>query len=126
MIDHPQGGNQGYYRLGKHLDANGNINGGWGPWTPIPDWFSFENQHGGIAVADLDGNGNPELIVMMVDNPPGQNRGLYRIGRNLDANANVTDGWTPWIDVGPIPPPPAPLNRGRIRPRMSLSPTSMV
>jgi len=111
MIDHPQGGNQGYYRLGKHLDANGNINGGWGPWTPIPDWFSFENQHGGIAVADLDGNGNPELIVMMVDNPPGQNRGLYRIGRNLDANANVTDGWTPWIDVGPIPPPPAPLNQ---------------
>ena len=111
MIDHPQGGNHGFYRIGKQLDVNGNINGGWGPWIPIPDWFSSENQFGGIAVADLDGNGNPELIVMMIDNPPGQNRGLYRIGRNLDANANVTGGWTPWIDVGPIPPPPPPLNQ---------------
>ncbi len=111
MIDHPQGGNQGFYRIGKQLDVNGNINGGWGPWIPIPDWFSWENQFGGIAVADLDGNGNPELIVMMIDDPPGQNRGLYRIGRNLDANANVTGGWTPWIDVGPIPPPPPPLDQ---------------
>jgi Domain of unknown function (DUF1929) len=111
MIDNPPGQNQGFYRIGKQLDVNGNINGGWGPWIAIPDWFSFENQFGGIAVADLDGNGNPELIVMMVDNPPGQNRGLYRIGRNLDANANVTGGWTPWIDVGPVPPPPPPLDQ---------------
>jgi hypothetical protein len=111
MIDHPQNGNQGFYRIGKRLDVNGNVNAGWGPWIPIPDWFSWENQFGGIAVADLDGDGNPELIVMMVDNPPGQNRGLYRIGRKLDANANVTGGWTPWIDVGPIPPPPPPLDQ---------------
>jgi hypothetical protein len=111
MIDNPPGQNQGFYRIGKQLDVNGNINGGWGPWIPIPDWFSFENQFGGIAVADLDGNGNPELIVMMIDNPPGQNRGLYRIGRNLDHNANVTGGWTPWIDVGPVPPPPPPLDQ---------------
>jgi hypothetical protein len=111
MIDNPPGQNQGFYRIGKQLDVNGKINGGWGPWMPIPDWFSSENQFGGIAVADLDGNGNPELIVMMIDNPPGQNRGLYRIGRNLDANANVTGGWTPWIDVGPVPPPPPPLDQ---------------
>jgi hypothetical protein len=111
MIDNPPGQNQGFYRIGKQLDVNGNINGGWGPWIAIPDWFSFENQFGGIAVADLDGNGNPELIVMMIDNPPGQNRGLYRIGRNLDHNANVTGGWTPWIDVGPVPQPPPPLDQ---------------
>ncbi|MCU1261004.1 MAG: hypothetical protein JWO80_3889, partial [Bryobacterales bacterium] len=99
MIDNPPGQNGGFYRVGKRLDAAGNINGGWGPWIPIPDWFSFENQHGSIAVADIDGDGNPDLIVMMVDNPPGQNRGVYRIGRKLDANGNVTGGWTPWIDV---------------------------
>jgi hypothetical protein len=99
MIDNPAGQNGGFYRLGKGIDVNGNISGGWGPWIAIPDWFSFENQHGAITLADLDGDGNPELIVLMVDNPPGQNRGLYRIGRKLDANANVTGGWTPWIDV---------------------------
>jgi len=99
MIDNPPGQNQGYYRLGKRLDRTGNVTGGWGPWIPIPDWFSFENQHGSIAVADLDHDGNLELIVLMVDNPPGQNRGVFRIGRKLDANGNVTGGWTPWIDV---------------------------
>ena len=44
----------------------------------IPDWFSFENQGAGVALADLTA-GARDLIVLMVDNPPGQNRGLYRI-----------------------------------------------
>jgi len=43
----------------------------------IADWFSFENQGDGIAVADITGNGTPDLIVFMIDNPPGQNRGVY-------------------------------------------------
>jgi hypothetical protein len=65
----------------------------------IPDWFSFENQGGGVATADLSGSGQQDLVAFMVDNPPGQNRGLYRIGRDLDASGNVTGGFTPWIDV---------------------------
>jgi hypothetical protein len=99
MIDSPPGKNRGFYRVGKDLDVNGNVTGGWGPWIDVPDWFSFENQHGGVAVADLDGDGRPELILFMIDNAAGQNRGLYRIGRHLDAAGNVTGGWTPWIDV---------------------------
>jgi hypothetical protein len=98
MIDNPLGKNQGFYRVGKRLDADGNV-GAWGPWIPVPDWFSWDNQHGAIAVADIDGDGSPELIVAMVDNPPGPNRGLYRIGRKLDADGNVTGGWTPWTEV---------------------------
>jgi hypothetical protein len=100
MIDNPPGQNQGFYRLGKGLDATGNLTGGWQPWMAIPDWFSWENQHGSIALADLDGDGNFELLVLMVDHPGGQpNRGVYRIGRKLDADGNVTGGWTPWLDV---------------------------
>lgn len=98
MIDNPPGQNQGFYRVGKKLDANGNVEA-WGPWIAIPDWFSWENQHGAIAVADIDRDGSPELIVAMVDNPPEKNRGLYRIGRKLDADGNVTGGWTEWKDV---------------------------
>ena len=52
-----------------------------------------------IWSADLDGDGALELIVFMIDNPPGINRGLYRIGHKLDANGNVTGGWTPWTEV---------------------------
>ena len=52
----------------------------------VPDWISFENQGGNIAVADLDSDGIPELIVLRVDHPtPGQNGGFYRVGRRLDA-----------------------------------------
>lgn len=100
MIDHPPGGNQGYYRLATGLKDDGGLAGPWGPWIPIPDWFSWQNQYGSIALADLDSDGNLELIVFMVDHPGNQaNRGLYRIGRKLDAAGNVTGGWTPWLDV---------------------------
>jgi hypothetical protein len=102
MIDNPPGQNQGYYRIGKRLDANGNVTGGCGNWFPIPDWFPWENQHGSITVADLDKDGRPELIVFMIDNPPGQNQGYYRIGKRLDANGNVTGGWSNWFPI-PVP-----------------------
>src|SRR5438552_3904191 len=65
----------------------------------IPDWFSAENQGAGVAIADVTGNGKPDLVVLMGDNPPGLNRGMYRLGRDLDARGAVTGGWTPWIDV---------------------------
>src|SRR5215471_21133524 len=68
-------------------------------YLPIPDWFSFENQGGNVAAADLSGTGKSDLLVFMVDDPPGQNRGLFRIGRNLDAGGNARGGWTPWFDV---------------------------
>jgi hypothetical protein len=68
-------------------------------YLQIPDWFSAENAGGGVAIADLDGIGKQDLVVFMVDNGPGQNRGLFRVGRDLDAAGMVTAGYTPWIDV---------------------------
>jgi hypothetical protein len=66
----------------------------------VPDWTSFENQGANVAVADLDHDGLPELIVLRVDHPtPGPNRAFYRVGRRLDAQANVTGNWGPWIEV---------------------------
>src|SRR2546430_16587383 len=68
-------------------------------YLQIPDWFSVDNQGGGIAVADVDADGRQDLFVVTVDKPGGQNRGIYRMGSALDAAANVTAGGTQWIDV---------------------------
>src|SRR5664280_2609616 len=98
-------------------------------FTPVPDWFSFDNQGAAVASADVSGNGRPDLVVLMidnapdqnsglyrvgadvagngkldvvvllVDNPPVQNQALYRVGADLDATGAVTGGWGPWLPV---------------------------
>jgi hypothetical protein len=98
MIDNQPQQNRGFYRIGKNLGANGNV-AQWTPWIKVPNWFSWENQGGGIAVTPADAQGRRNLVVFMIDNPPGKNRGFYRIGKAVDANGNVTGGWTDWLEV---------------------------
>jgi hypothetical protein len=98
MVNSPNGQNQGLYRVGRTLDGAGQVTG-WSPWVEVPDWFSHDNQGANIALADLDGDGQQELVVGMVDNPGGQNRGLFRVGRTLDPAGTATGGWTPWAEV---------------------------
>lgn len=93
-IDNATGENRAYYRIGWNLNANGDVTGGWSAIKPIPGWFGSENQGGGIAVADIDNDGRPELIVYHLDNPVGENTGYYRIGRRLNTSGNVTGGWS--------------------------------
>lgn len=81
LIDAPDGPNQGYYRVGWSDDpASGAVTGGWGDWQQVPDWFSWLNAGGDITVADVDGDGRLDLVVLMVDAPDGQNAGYYRSG----------------------------------------------
>lgn len=99
FVDAPDGQNAGYYRVGRDLDADGVVTAGWAPWLAIPDWFSCENQGAGLALGDVTGTGRLDLIVFMIDDGPGVNRGLYRLGRDLNADGVVTNGWTGWIDI---------------------------
>ncbi|MBE0529711.1 MAG: DUF1929 domain-containing protein [Rhodospirillales bacterium] len=98
MVDSPGGPNQGLFRIGRALDGEGNVTGGWGPWNAVPDWFSWENQGAAVALAPPDGQGRRDLVVFMIDNGPEANRGVYRIGGQVDIDGNVA-GWTPWVDV---------------------------
>ncbi len=99
-IDNPGGENGGYYRIGWNLDAAGNVTGGWTEVRRVPGWFGAEDQGAGVTVADINGNGRPDLLVFHIDNPGGENAGYYRIGWDLDAAGNPTGGWS---DVRRIP-----------------------
>ena len=99
QINSLQGANQGLYKIGKNLDPAGVILGGWTNWLNVPDWQSWENQGGDVAVADLSGTGEKDLIVFQIDNPPQLNRGLYKIGRNMDSNGAIAGSWTGWIEI---------------------------
>lgn len=98
-LDNAAGRNRGFYRVGRRLTTAGLVGGGWQPWREVPGWFSWDNQGSDITVADLDGNGRPDLVVFQVDGAKEQNRGVYRVGRSLNAAGEVTGGWGPWIDV---------------------------
>src|SRR4051812_1007717 len=81
MVDNGPRQNRGLFRIGRNLDSAGIVQGGYTPWIDVPDWFSFENDGGSIAVADIDHDGNQDLLVLMIDSPPGQNAGFYRVGK---------------------------------------------
>jgi Domain of unknown function (DUF1929) len=92
------GANRGFYRIGKGLNAAGDVTN-WGDWIEVPDWTSKKNQGGGIGVANFGSEGLGLIIFQVEHVEPGPNRGLYRVGRKLDAKGNVTDGWSNWIEV---------------------------
>jgi hypothetical protein len=48
-----------------------------------------------VAVADVDRDGQQDLIVFMIDSPPGQNQGYYRIAKRLDGDGNIRGEWGP-------------------------------
>ena len=97
MVDAPGGPNAAYYRSGP-LGADGVVTE-WRPWQPLPDWPYWENQGASVAVADLDGDGRPELVVLAVDNPVGKNAALWTVGWRLDERGRPGDGWGPWTAV---------------------------
>jgi hypothetical protein len=93
-----------YYRIGWRLDAAGNVAAGWSESIPVP-WpgreFSAPVVQGvGVAVADVDNDLRPELIVLLLERLPGGLRASYMIGWQLNARGQVVGGWTGPHEVG--------------------------
>ncbi len=98
-LDHAAGGeNHGYYRIGWDLDGGGQPSS-WSPVLLVPGWFGADNQGAGIAIANINGSGRPDLVVFHLDNPGGENHGHYRIGWDLSADGQPSS----WSPVLPVP-----------------------
>lgn len=95
--DAPPGANTFRYRIGWNLGTDGAA----ASWTPgfitVPG-VGWEGQGAGAALHDLDGNGRPELVLMAVDNPPGNNSYRYIIGWNL-STSGVAASWSSSIQI---------------------------
>ena len=103
-IDHAPEKNYGYYRIGRNLDANGVAADGWS--KPIPQALTMKGYHGAaIALVDLDGSGSSDMIIFRIGHySEGQeNRGFYRVGKNLQVDGTVSGSWCDAIQVpGPF------------------------
>lgn len=97
-IDHASDGNHGYYRIGWNMRRDGTISS-WTDPVKIPGWFGTDSGGGGLAAADMDGNGTVDLIAFHVDHPHGDNKGYYRIGWDMGSDGTVLS-WTDPMHVG--------------------------
>src|SRR4051812_5748055 len=68
-VDDPIEENTAYFKVGLGTDDDLTI-GAWTDWTAVPDSASWFNEGAGVAVADISGNGQPDLLVFRVDAVP--------------------------------------------------------
>ena len=64
-IEHQEGENRGYYRIGKCLGSDGVVTGGWGKPLQVPGSLGRQNHGASIAIADLNRNGRPDLLGLL-------------------------------------------------------------
>jgi hypothetical protein len=95
--DAPAGPNNIRYKIGYDLTARGVARRWTNGYVLLPG-MGDEGQGAGVELADLDGNGRPEMIVLVYDNPPRQNNLRYRIGWNVN-NRGKTSNWGRTVQV---------------------------
>lgn len=79
--DSPDGPNSFRYKVGWNLTAAGRALS-WSRYVQVPG-VGGDGQGADISIADLDGNGRLEMLLMAYDNPHGANTFRYRVGSDL-------------------------------------------
>jgi hypothetical protein len=89
--DNPSGDNTFRYKVGWNLNSQG-VAANWDSSFRTVPGVGWEGQGAAMAIANLDGNSRPELILMAYDNPSGDNTFRYKIGWNLNSQG-VAANW---------------------------------
>ena len=79
VVDAPEGPNTGFVRVGRKLDP-ASRDGRVGRWQQCPTGVPRERRR--RPVADVDGDGRPELVLLTIEARPGQNAAFYRWARS--------------------------------------------
>ena len=98
-VDNPSGANSFRYVIGWNLSTSG-VASGWSGVVHVGG-VGWEGQGAGMAFADLDGNPQPEMVFMAIDNPSGGNTFRYVVGWNVNA-AGLASSWSSTIVVGGV------------------------
>ena len=97
-IDNPDGENSAYYRVSSDIKADGSVTS-WSNAYKIPVKIGAHTSGAGIAIGDIDNDGELNLIITYIDNPDGDNHAYYCIGSDINNNppswsgAIMVPGW---------------------------------
>lgn len=86
--DAPDGANQFKYKIGYDLRADGSVRR-WGGFNRVSG-VGHSGEGAGLTVADIDGDGKLDLVLMAYDAPSGANEFRYKIGFGLKPDGSVT------------------------------------
>jgi hypothetical protein len=84
------------YKIGWNLNTDGET-ADWGNHIEVPGVGS-SGQGAGVAIAQLDNNPKPDMILMVYENPQGANFFGYKIGWNLNYRGEAAK-WSTYIKV---------------------------
>ncbi|MCU7851436.1 MAG: hypothetical protein KZQ80_04405 [Candidatus Thiodiazotropha sp. (ex Monitilora ramsayi)] len=91
--DNPSKSNNFRYKIGWNVNSSGKATS-WSNYTMVPG-VGWEGQGAGIAMAALDSNPRPDMILMAYDNPSKGNSFRYKIGWNVNSSGKATS-WSPY------------------------------
>ena len=93
--DHPPGPDSFRYRIGWDIGTDGKTTN-WTPGYIQATGVSWEAQGADVAVADIDLDGNLDIVLMAYDSPAEWNFFKYRIGWHIQPDGNVKR-WSRWF-----------------------------
>lgn len=90
--DAPNGANNIRYKIGFDITGRA-VPRRWTNGYVLQPGFGDSGQGAGVELVDLNGNGRPEMIMLVYDNPSGPNNLRYRIGWDINAQGK-TSNWS--------------------------------